>query len=230
MSSHPHHRSSNDHDEQGATMSYVVGFVLSLLFTAVPYYMVINKSAASSTLLRVIIGIAVLQMLIQIIFFLHLGRGPKPMYNIVFFGFTVATILIVVGGSLFIINNLHYNMAPPDATTKLIEDEGIAQLSGKETGACQGEYTMHKATITDGKIRPLYINARQCDRIMFINEDDKVREITFGMHPEHASYAGENNVQVRKGRPNTIILNENGTYQYHDHLDPTVTGYFTVSQ
>ena len=71
--------------EHGTTRSYVIGFVLSLIFTVIPYYLVTNKTIAGSALLATILGIAVLQMFIQIFFFLHLGRGPKPFYNVVFF-------------------------------------------------------------------------------------------------------------------------------------------------
>ncbi len=94
--------------------SYVIGFILSLIFTFIPYYLVVNQIVSGSSLLVTILGFAVVQMIIQIVFFLHLGRGPKPFYNVAFFISTVGIILIVVGGSIVIINNLHYNMLPSD--------------------------------------------------------------------------------------------------------------------
>lgn len=226
MSEHGHQRPKGEH---GTTISYVVGFVLSLIFTAIPYYMVVNKSASGASLLTVILVFAVLQMLVQIFFFLHLGRGPKPFYNVAFFGATAGAILVVVGGSIWIMNHLNYNMTPTDASKYLAENEGISQLGGEKTGACKGQHTTHKVTIRDGKVSPVHIQARHCDMLTFINEDDVVREMTFGTHPQHASYAGQSELLVRKGRAKTLILNENGTYQFHDHLDPTVTGSFTVA-
>lgn len=220
---------SND-GEHGTTRSYIIGFLLSLVFTAIPYYMVVNKSLSGSPLLITILGIAVLQMLIQIFFFLHLGRGPKPLYNVTFFISTVGIILVVVGGSIFIMNNLQYNMAPMDASKYLAEKEGISQISGEKTGACKGANTKHKVTISGGKVSPAHIDARYCDMLIFINEDEIVREMTFGTHPRHESYAGQNELVVRKGRAKTLVLNESGTYQFHDHLNPDVTGYFTVEQ
>jgi cytochrome o ubiquinol oxidase operon protein cyoD len=224
MSEHP--RGKNE--EHGTTRSYIIGFVLSLIFTAIPYYLVVNKTISGSALLAVILGIAVLQMFIQIIFFLHLGRGPKPLYNVVFFGFTTVTILVVVVGSIWIMNHLNYNMVPTEISKKLIEKEGITELDGVKTGACEGVHTTHKVTISEGKVSPNHITAGYCDRLTFINEDSTVREIAFGSHPLHGSYAGETDIALRNGRPKTIILNQSGTYEYHDHHDPDVGGHFTV--
>lgn len=216
------------HSEHGSIHSYIVGFLLSLVFTFIPYYMVVNKTVSGTPLLVTILGIAVLQMIIQIVFFLHLGRGPKPLYNISFFVSTVGIILVVVGGSIFIMNNLQYNMSPTEVTLKLIEKEGIYQIYGAKTGACQGVNRKHIVTISNGKISPFYTEARLCDTLTFLNEDDEVRNITFGTHPQHASYAGETELSVRKGRGKTITLNQEGKYQFHDHDDPDVAGEFTV--
>src|SRR5689334_1080476 len=105
--------------ERGTLESYAIGFSLSFLLTAIPYYLVVHKSASSNLLLTAIIGFAVMQMLTQIFFFLHLGRGPKPLYNVAFFAATVGIILVVVGGSIFIMNHLHYNMTPQEASRQL---------------------------------------------------------------------------------------------------------------
>lgn len=225
----PHHTGASLQGEHGTVKSYVIGFVLSLIFTIIPYLLVVNQIISGSQLLAIILGIAVVQMIIQIVFFLHLGRGPKPLYNVVFFVSTVGIILIVVGGSMWIMRHLNYNMSPMDMSKKLIEKEGIYQIEGEETGACKGVHDSHKVTINNGQVSPLYTEARLCDKIIFINEEDIVREITFGTHPQHDTYAGEYQLTVRKGRSKTLILSQEGTYQFHDHLDPTVTGAFTVA-
>lgn len=216
--------------EHGTTASYVIGFVLSLVFTFIPYYMVVNKSLSGSALLASILGFAIVQMFIQIFFFLHLGRGPKPFYNVIFFFATAITILVVVGGSVFIMNNLYQNMSPEQMVLKLAQNEAIYQVGGEKTGACQGRGENHKVTIKGGAVSPFRIEARLCDTLTFINEDDKTVNITFGQHLQHISYAGEYEVSVYKGRPASITLNETGEYLFHDHLDPAVTGNFSVEQ
>lgn len=221
--------SSHDH---GTTRSYIVGFVLSLLFTFIPYYLVTNHVMSGTSLLVAILGIAVVQMIIQIVFFLHLGREKGPRWQLVFFVSTVGIILVVVVGSLWIMNHLHYNMTPvtpKDVSKKLVEKEGIYQIEGEQTGACRGRYDNHKVIIKDNQASPARIEAHICDRLTFINEDNQSREMTFGTHPQHGVYAGESEMTVRKGRNKTIILTDQGSYQFHDHLDPGVNGHFTVT-
>jgi cytochrome o ubiquinol oxidase subunit IV len=226
MSEQPHHPHSSAH---GSARSYIVGFLLSLVFTAIPYYMVVNKTVSGSTLLAMILGVAVLQMIIQIVFFLHLGRGPKPLYNVAFFVSTVGIILVVVGGSIWIMNHLNYNMAPTEASKYLAEKEGIYQIDGEKTGACHGTHVNHKIIVSNGQASPAYTTADLCDTLTFLNEDDTVREITFGSHPQHGTYSGEDELTVSKERGKTITLNQEGTYQFHDHLDPRINGVFTVA-
>jgi cytochrome o ubiquinol oxidase operon protein cyoD len=210
--------------------SYVIGFALSLIFTFFPYYIVKNQIVTDTALLITILSFAVIQMLIQIFFFLHLGRGPKPLYNVVFFVSTVGIILVVVAGSVVIINNLHYNKMPSDQVKSLIDGEAIYQINGQATGACHGQYANHQVTIKDGVVTPYFTHAAKCDTLTFINEDGAAREISFGEHDHHGTYAGESEVLLSRGAGKTITLSESGTFQFHDHLEHETAGEFTVSQ
>lgn len=215
--------------DHGTIKSYVVGFVLSLIFTFIPYYLVVSKSISGNLLLVTILAFAVIQMIIQVTFFLHLGRGPKPKWNLFFFISTVGIILVILGGSIMIIDNLHYNMLPSDQTKKLVSDEGIYQIDGERTGACKETKANHKVTIKNNQVTPGYSLTNKCDTLTFISEDPQISKITFGTHPEHGTYAGERELTVRKGRSKTITLSEPGSYKFHDHLDPSIAGEFTVS-
>lgn len=223
------HPSYNKNDEHGAMASYIIGFILSLVFTFIPYYMVVNQTVTGTALLISIVSFALIQMIIQITFFLHIGRGPKPRWNLYFFAFTFFIVVVVVGGSIMIMNNLHYNMSPADKIKKIVNDEGISHIGGEETGACQELYDNHRVTIKDGQVYPSHITAKRCDTLTFINEDEEVREMAFGEHPDHGTYAGDDElIIIRKGRGKTITLSETGTHQFHDHLQPEITGEFTV--
>lgn len=229
MSHLPQNTSDDIEREPGSMKSYVIGFILSLVFTLIPYYLVVNHSFTGNALLATILGFGVLQMVIQITFFLHLGRGPEPDWNLFFFISTVGIILIVVGGSIMIISNLHYNMLPTEQTKKVANDEGIYQIGGEKTGACKGQHPNHKITIKNGQANPLQTVANKCDTLTFINEDTESLEITFGTHPEHGVYAGEKELIVRKGRNKSVTLSESGHHKFHDHLRPEITGYFSVN-
>jgi len=222
---------SQPHHEHATIRAYVVGFVLSLIFTFIPYFMVVNHTVHGTALLATILGFGVLQMLVQVFFFLHLGRGPSPTWEQVFFGATVVTILVVVGGSIVITSNLHHNMKPSavEQTKKLVNDEAIYQVGGEKTGACKGQHENHQVMLMDGTASPRLTVAQQCDTLTFMNHDEETKEVTFGMHPERIHYAGEDGYTIRAGQNKTITLSESGTYSFYDNLRPQTAGEFTVN-
>lgn len=207
--------------------SYIIGFILSLVFTAIPYYLVVNKTISGTALLITILGFAFLQMLVQIFFFLHLGRGPKPLYNVVFFVATIGLILVVVGGSIFIMNNLHY-MSPSVAVKKVAQGEGISQVGGEETGACQQKGAKHNVTIANGRAVPEHTAAKLCDTLTFFTGDGKEHEIAFGAVGNEQAYGGEEKLGLRSGRGKVLTLNQEGSYTYFDSKNTAIKGTFSV--
>lgn len=108
---------------KGSVFSYTVGFVLSLLFTIIPYMLVTQGKASGSGLLFALAVFAVAQVLVQLVFFLHLGQESKPRWHNLAFGFMVMVVVIVVFGSLWIMNNLNYHTMSPQDTDKYIQNE-----------------------------------------------------------------------------------------------------------
>ena len=221
--------SMRSHKDHGTVTSYVVGFVLSLAFTVIPYLLVVNKVLSGNSLLVAVLGVAIVQMFIQIFFFLHLGRGPKPLYNVVFFFATAGLIVIVVGASLFIMQNLYRTMSPKELVVRQAQRENISQINGQATGACNENKQSHLVTISAGVVTPAHIAANRCDTLTFVNYDSKRREIAFGNHPDHTSYGGEDEIILEDSSPETITLNEVGDFSFHDHLEPSTNGTLTVT-
>lgn len=227
------HETTTEKREHATTRSYIIGFILSLVFTLIPYYLVSEHVVSGNVLLATILGFGLIQMIIQLVFFLHLGREKKPHWQLWFLIATVGAIFVVVGGSIWIMHHLHYNMTPvtsEDAAKKLVEDEGISQIGGEKTGACEGQHTTYKVMIKGDTITPNRVNANLCDKITFINEDSETRYIMFGSFDEPEAYAGEDMLTVTNRRAKTIILNEPGTHQFHDHKNAKTTGEFTVAE
>lgn len=94
--------------------SYIIGFVLSVILTLLAYSLVVNGVLGGWNLIYALVGLAVVQLLVQLLFFLHLGRESEPRWNLLVFDFTLVVVIILVVGSLWIMNNLHYNMTPQD--------------------------------------------------------------------------------------------------------------------
>jgi len=106
----------------GNYTSYVVGFALSLIITLIAYVIIVNKYFASTNQAILIIAtLAIVQLFVQLIFFLHLGRESKPRWNAMALIFAGIVVLVVVFGSLWIMNNLDYNMKHTDQ--EIIKDE-----------------------------------------------------------------------------------------------------------
>ncbi len=98
-------------------LRYSIGYALSLLLTIIAYDLVVYK--ATNTWLLAILGVlAVAQMIVQLVFFLHLGDEVRPRYKFASFVFMAGILVIVVGGSLWIMNNLNYNMMQMTPTEK----------------------------------------------------------------------------------------------------------------
>lgn len=118
---------------RGNLTSYLTGFVFSIVLTLAAYVLVSNyvsndgQSFSRSFVIVSIIGLAVAQLLVQLQFFIHLGKESGPRWNKLMFMFMLLVLFIVVGGSLWIMNHLqHYNMSPNQTETYIIEEEGIA--------------------------------------------------------------------------------------------------------
>ncbi|HWT39836.1 MAG TPA: cytochrome o ubiquinol oxidase subunit IV [Dongiaceae bacterium] len=107
-------------------VSYVVGFVLSIIATVVAYLFVTHHLWPKETLIYVVLSIAVIQLVVQMVFFLHIGRGSH--WKLITFSFTVLVVLIVVVGSIWIMDNLNYNMmrmTPHEIEQYMQNNEGL---------------------------------------------------------------------------------------------------------
>ncbi len=111
---------------RGTQQTYIIGFLLSIALTMAAYVAVVNHILSGRLLIAAIVGLAVIQLFVQLLFFLHLGRESKPRWNLLMFLFALLVVGIVVFGSLWIMNNLNYHMMSPEDTTKFIQhDEGL---------------------------------------------------------------------------------------------------------
>lgn len=110
----------------GSAASYTVGFVLSLLLTLLPYFVVTDKVLDGWALTFYLIAFALAQLYVQLFFFLHLGRETRPRWNLLAFIFMILIVTILVFGTLWIMGNLNYQvMSPREVETYIQYEEGI---------------------------------------------------------------------------------------------------------
>ncbi|TMH63099.1 MAG: cytochrome o ubiquinol oxidase subunit IV [Betaproteobacteria bacterium] len=104
-----------DHDTMHITVGgYVTGFVLSVILTAIPFWLVMDKVFASSTATTfVILGFAMVQIFVHMVFFLHMTSTAEGGWTWMSLIFMVVLVVITLSGSLWVMYHLKTNMMPP---------------------------------------------------------------------------------------------------------------------
>ncbi|MEA1648689.1 cytochrome o ubiquinol oxidase subunit IV [Nitrospirillum sp. BR 11164] len=96
----------------GTLASYVTGFILCLILTGLSFGAVMGGVLPPEKIMGAISGLAVVQLLVQLIVFLHLGLAPEQRNYTVIGALTVLLIATVVIGSLWVMHNANVNMMP----------------------------------------------------------------------------------------------------------------------
>ena len=100
---------------QHETVSYrsnTTGFVLSLLLTLASFGMAMGGAFPTSVSVATIVLSAVLQIIVQMHFFLHLDNSSAQRWNVLAFAYTLIIIVFVVAGTLWIMYNTGIRMMP----------------------------------------------------------------------------------------------------------------------
>lgn len=106
----------------GTVKSYVIGFLASLVLTATSFFLVVARALPEQILIYTIVTLALVQAILQLLFFLHLGQEAKPRWETVVFYFMVTILLIIALGSLWIISDLNERMMPEMMTKEMPHD------------------------------------------------------------------------------------------------------------
>lgn len=91
----------------------VLGFIFSALIIFGLFRIATKAHVSEFTMEFTLISLAILQTVIQMVFFFHLGLGEKPRWHLMMFLFTIFVVVIVIGGSMWIMYNLRYNVMLP---------------------------------------------------------------------------------------------------------------------
>ena len=115
-----------EHDiDHGTLKTYISGYIASIVLTVTAYLAVSHRLLSGNNgLIAVVVGLALAQFLVQLVFFLRLGRETKPRWKLLVFGFMVMVVCILVFGSLWIMSNLNYRMTPAQINTYMKNQDG----------------------------------------------------------------------------------------------------------
>lgn len=97
----------------GSFKSYMVGFALSVVLTATPFWLVMTEALADSWVtIAIIVASAIAQILVHTICFLHVNTRGEGGWTLLAYVFTAVIVLITIAGSMWIMYHLNANMMP----------------------------------------------------------------------------------------------------------------------
>ncbi|RYF74916.1 MAG: cytochrome o ubiquinol oxidase subunit IV [Comamonadaceae bacterium] len=112
---HGDHQDHHGHDEgpHSTFKGYMTGFVLSVILTAIPFWIVMSKVFdKSSTTALVVLAFAVVQIVVHMIYFLHMNTKAEGGWSMLALVFTLVLVVITLSGSIWVMYHLNNNMMP----------------------------------------------------------------------------------------------------------------------
>jgi len=104
-----------EHGSLGSrVLGYLVGLGLAILLTATSFFIAGTDLVWQPSIPVALIVLAIAQMGVHIVFFMHITTGPDNTNNVLALAFGLLIVFLVVGGSLWIMSHLNNNMMPMD--------------------------------------------------------------------------------------------------------------------
>jgi cytochrome o ubiquinol oxidase operon protein cyoD len=124
MSAHPAPHSGDVHGHgllhghgeeagHGSLAGYVTGFLLSVILTAIPFWLVMGDVFSDSRVTAfAVMGFAMVQIVVHMVYFLHMNTRSEGGWTMLALIFTMVIVVITLAGSLWVMFHLNTNMMP----------------------------------------------------------------------------------------------------------------------
>ncbi|MEM5317937.1 cytochrome o ubiquinol oxidase subunit IV [Paraburkholderia sp. JHI869] len=93
-------------ESHGSLGSYVAGFILSVLLTAGAFGVVLHGALDATTAIIVIAVLAFVQVIVHLVFFLHLNTSPGQGWNVLSLAYTVLAAAFLIFGTIWVMHNV----------------------------------------------------------------------------------------------------------------------------
>ena len=112
-----HGHDDHGHDDGPVSHStfkgYMTGFVLAVILTAITFWIVMGKVFDKpGTTALVILAFAVVQIVVHMVYFLHMDAKSEGGWNMLALIFTLVLVVITLAGSLWVMYHMNTNMMP----------------------------------------------------------------------------------------------------------------------
>ena len=101
------------------TISYGVGLGLALVLTGISFWVASTSALWGPGVAVGLVVLAIAQMGVHLVFFLHITSGPDNTNNVLALAFGVLIVFLVMVGTIWIMAHMNMNMAPPPELTNL---------------------------------------------------------------------------------------------------------------
>lgn len=116
MSHDTHHHDDHGHHEiemPHATMrDYVVGFILAVILTVIPFWLVMSRPLDAGVTIAIILTFAVIQVVVHMVYFLHMTPKQEGGWTFTTLIFTLIVVVIMLAGSIWVMHHMTTNMMP----------------------------------------------------------------------------------------------------------------------
>ena len=107
------HDHGHDEGPHSTFKGYMTGFVLAVILTAIPFWIVMGGVfEKSSTTALVILALAAVQMVVHMVYFLHMNTRAEGGWSMLALVFTLILVVITLAGSIWVMYHLNSNMMP----------------------------------------------------------------------------------------------------------------------
>ena len=106
------------------TLSYVIGLGLALLLTGISFWVASTSILWGPGVATGLVVLAIAQMGVHLVFFLHITSGPDNTNNVLALAFGVLIVFLVMIGTIWIMAHMNANMMPPPETMNLMTQRG----------------------------------------------------------------------------------------------------------
>ena len=102
---------------------YLTGFLLSVVLTAIPFWLVMAKVLPTPTITTlVLLAFAMAQVVVHMVYFLHMNPKSEGGWNLLALIFTAVLLVIVLIGTLWVMHHMNGNMMPATHDMQRMQD------------------------------------------------------------------------------------------------------------
>src|SRR6202047_2727134 len=140
--------------------SYLIGLGLATLLTVVSFFIAQTTLVWAPSIPVALVVLAIAQMGVHLVFFLHITTGPDNVNNVMALAFGVLIVLLLLAGSLWIMANLNYNLASMGQIMQTQLERGPVVRTVTASGVVAPTATAPVGTRVSGVIQALYCDAK----------------------------------------------------------------------